>query len=102
MKFPRRSAAGCLCVILLWSAHVEADPSQAGKDARKLQEVPQRMQRFVDDGTISGAVTLVARNGAVVSLGATGLADVAGKKPMRPDNLFWIASMTKPITASAV
>jgi len=102
MKTPHRYVAGCLLLILLWSASAGAAPSHAGKDARKLQEIPQRVQQFVDDGTISGAVTLVARSGEVVSLGATGLAEVAGKKPMRPDNLFWIASMTKPITASAV
>ena len=31
-----------------------------------------------------------------------GYADIAAKKPMRTDNLFWIASMTKPITATAL
>ena len=33
---------------------------------------------------------------------STGLADVASKRPMTPDTLFWIASMTKPITGTAV
>lgn len=60
------------------------------------------MQAFVEDNTISGAVTLVARKGEIMSLEAVGLADIANKKPMRPDSLFWIASMTKPITATAV
>lgn len=60
------------------------------------------MQKFVDDGVISGAVTLVARHGKVASLEAVGWADLANKKPMREDDLFWIASMTKPITATAV
>ena len=32
----------------------------------------------------------------------TGLADVASKRAMTPDALFWIASMTKPITGTAV
>ncbi|HXJ73729.1 MAG TPA: serine hydrolase domain-containing protein, partial [Candidatus Dormibacteraeota bacterium] len=32
----------------------------------------------------------------------TGLADVAAKRPMSPDTLFWIASMTKPITGAAI
>jgi CubicO group peptidase (beta-lactamase class C family) len=60
------------------------------------------MQAFVDDGTISGAVTLVAHHGKVVGLEAVGLADIARHRPMRPDDRFWIASMTKPITATAV
>src|SRR5258708_14938948 len=77
-------------------------PSALGMDAAKLAEIPKRMQAFVDDGTLAGAVTLVARHGQIASLEAVGRADVAGEKPMRPDSLFWIASMTKPITATAV
>ncbi|MBM3861676.1 MAG: beta-lactamase family protein [Verrucomicrobia bacterium] len=60
------------------------------------------LQQFVDDGVIAGAVTLVAHHGKVVSLEAVGFADLATRAPMRTDNLFWIASMTKPITATAV
>ena len=102
MKTAHRFLAGALLLILSWSARAGADPTHAGRHPLKPEEISQRMQQFVDDGTISGAVTLVAKSGAVVSLDATGLADAAGRKPMRPDNLFWIASMTKPITASAV
>ena len=60
------------------------------------------MQAFVESNTISGAVTLVARKGEIVSLDAVGLADMANKRAIRADSLFWIASMTKPITATAV
>jgi CubicO group peptidase (beta-lactamase class C family) len=31
-----------------------------------------------------------------------GYADVASKTPMRTDTMFWIASMSKPITATAL
>lgn len=68
----------------------------------KFKTIPERLQKFVDDGTISGAVTLVAHKGEVVSLEAIGLADIANQRAMRPDALFWIASMTKPITATAI
>ena len=60
------------------------------------------MQKFVDDGTVSGAVTLVGRQGQIASLEAVGFADLKTKAPMRTDSLFWIASMTKPMTAVAV
>src|SRR5256885_9472276 len=30
------------------------------------------------------------------------MADYATKRPMKPDTLFWIASMTKPITGTAI
>jgi CubicO group peptidase (beta-lactamase class C family) len=56
----------------------------------------------VDSHTLAGAVTLVASKDRVLSLEAVGYADVAAKKPMRTDALFWIASMSKPITAAAV
>ncbi len=60
------------------------------------------LQQFVDDGAIAGAVTLVARRDKIVRLEAVGYADLEKRVPMRTDNLFWIASMTKPITATAV
>ena len=67
-----------------------------------LAEIPRRVQAFVEDHTIAGAVTLVAHKGEIVSFEALGFADLEARKPMRLDSLFWIASMTKPITATAV
>ena len=60
------------------------------------------MHQFVDDKQIAGAVTLVALRGKIVHLEAVGWSDIAGKRPMARDNLFAIASMTKPITATAM
>ncbi|HEX4128658.1 MAG TPA: serine hydrolase domain-containing protein [Pirellulales bacterium] len=70
-----------------------AEPSSAAGRA---------LVKFVDDHVIAGAVTLVAQDGKIVSLDAVGRADLAGDRPMRPDTLFWIASMTKPITTASV
>ena len=67
-----------------------------------LAEIPKAMQKFVDDHQISGAVTLVAKDGKVVDLEAVGLADVESKRPMEKDSMFCIASMTKPVTATAL
>ena len=52
--------------------------------------------------TLAGAVTLVAAKDKVVSVETVGFMDVKGKVAMRPDALFWIASQSKPITATAV
>jgi CubicO group peptidase (beta-lactamase class C family) len=71
-------------------------------DAAKLKRIPAQLQKYVDDGTIAGAVTLLAHHGKVASLDAIGYADLATRQPMKTDDLFWIASMTKPITATAV
>jgi len=83
-----------------WAA--QPVPTESGLDARRLKEIPRQLRRFVEDGTIAGAVTLVARHDRVASLEVVGQADLAANQPMRPDHLFWIASMTKPITATAV
>ena len=60
------------------------------------------LQPYLDDHTLAGAVTLVASKDKVLDIETIGYADIAAKKPMRPDTLFWIASMSKPITASAL
>jgi CubicO group peptidase (beta-lactamase class C family) len=80
----------------------KCDPAGVGMDADRLAEIGPRLQQFVDRREISGAVTLVARRGSVVSLEAVGMADVAAGRPMAEDTLFEIASMTKPVTATAV
>jgi len=44
---------------------------------------------------------VVAKN-KLLHIESTGFANVAAKRPMTPDTLFWIASMTKPITGTAI
>ncbi len=78
------------------------DPAAAGMDHRKLDEIEQRMREFVANGQIAGSVTLVAREGKIVHLAAVGQADIAENRGMREDTLFAVASMTKPVTATAV
>src|ERR1017187_9869739 len=55
------------------------------------------LQPFVDSHILAGAVTLVADKDKVLDVTTVGYADVAAKKPMSADDLFWIASMSKPI-----
>lgn len=99
MKFPRRSQfRSFLAFALLASPLFLPRAASAATGA----DIPRAMQRFVDEQVIAGAVTLVAREGRVVALDATGRADLATRAPMRKDNLFWIASMTKPMTGVAV
>ena len=67
-----------------------------------LPGVGAAMQELVAKQEISGAVTVVVAKDRILHLEATGSADVAAKRPMTPDTLFWIASMTKPVTGVAV
>lgn len=64
--------------------------------------ISDRMQQFVEKDVVAGAVTLVATKEGVKHLVAVGKADLASGRVMKTDDLFWIASMTKPITATAV
>lgn len=79
-----------------------AQGSGEQKEPSIVSRISEQMDRFVHDREIAGAVTLVATTDRVVHLDATGKADIAADRPMRPDTIFWIASMTKPITATAV
>lgn len=81
---------------------VDGNPAESGLDAAELKKIDARMQHFVDSKQTSGAVTLVARRGRVVHLGAVGKADIAADRAMSADTVFAIASMTKPITAASV
>jgi len=60
------------------------------------------LQPFVDNHTLAGAVVLVASSNRVLALEAVGYMDIAAKRPMRTDALFWIASQSKPMTAAAL
>jgi CubicO group peptidase (beta-lactamase class C family) len=77
-------------------------PEQVGLSAERLQRIAELVDRHVQAGEISGAVTLVARNGRIAHLAAHGLMDLDSNKPMSEDALFRIASMSKPVGAVAI
>jgi CubicO group peptidase (beta-lactamase class C family) len=74
------------------SLHAENDSPQ----------IVQALQPFVDSHTLAGAVTLVANKEKVLSVDTVGYSDVMTGAPMKADNLFWIASMSKPMTGAAM
>jgi CubicO group peptidase (beta-lactamase class C family) len=67
-----------------------------------LPGVSKAMEQMVGSQEIAGVVTIVADKAKVLHVGCDGFADVASKRPMTPDTLFWIASMTKPVTGVAI
>lgn len=75
--------------------------SAASIDKERLKLIPARMQEFVANGTISGAVYLVAYRGEVVAFDAVGESDVENHKPMRKDTIVQIMSQTKSFTGVA-
>jgi CubicO group peptidase (beta-lactamase class C family) len=69
---------------------------------RKASAASAAMEEMIGKKEIAGAVTVVVAKNKVLDLQTTGLADVESKRPMTADTLFWIASMTKPVTGVAI
>lgn len=85
-----------LAVLLCVSSAAVAQP------ARPFGAVAPKMQAFVDGGELAGVVTLLATKDKVLHLAAVGKIDIASDRMMRTDDIFWIASMSKPMTAVCI
>jgi CubicO group peptidase (beta-lactamase class C family) len=77
------------------------DPEALGFSSSRLARIAAWQQSQVEAGAFSGAVAAIARNGRIVYLRAVGFRDRAKTAPLQPDAIFWIASMTKPVTSVA-
>jgi CubicO group peptidase (beta-lactamase class C family) len=78
-----------------------SDPEALGFSPSRLARIAAWQQSQVDAGAFSGAVAAIARNGRIAYLRAVGFRDRAKMIPLQPDAIFWIASMTKPVTSVA-
>jgi CubicO group peptidase (beta-lactamase class C family) len=78
-----------------------SDPEALGFSSSRLERIAAWQQTQVDAGAFSGSIMAIARNGRVAYLRAVGFRDRAKTSPLRPDAIFWIASMTKPVTSVA-
>ena len=77
-------------------------PEQVGLSAQRLDRVRKWMNGWVDSGRLAGMVAVVMRKGELAFAETVGKADVERNKPMRPDTIFRIYSMTKPLTSTAI
>ena len=84
----------CLAVALLLGVSVASGAT--------IPAVEKALAPFIESREIAGAVTAVVAPDRILHLESHGLADVTQKRPMTDDAVFWIASMTKPITGVAV
>ena len=94
-----RSMARPACGLLLLAAALACLPAAA-------QPAPDSFAGIIapalEKRHLAGAVALVTDRDAPLFVEAAGRADIAADRPMAADSLFWIASMTKPMTAAAV
>src|SRR6202023_1948773 len=77
-------------------------PFGLAQTTASLDSIPARMHDAIVAHEVPGAVTVVATRDSVLRMDAQGGADPEHKSFMRVDSIFWIASMSKPITAAAV
>jgi CubicO group peptidase (beta-lactamase class C family) len=77
-------------------------PEEVGMSSERLARIKDAVRRQIEAGAVPGVVTLVARRGKIVHFEPHGLNDVEAKKAMPKDAIFRLASMSKPITATAV
>jgi CubicO group peptidase (beta-lactamase class C family) len=77
-------------------------PEQVGLSAARLARVSSWMRGWVDSGRLPGMTVCVMRKGELAFAETYGKADVERGKPQRPDTIFRIYSMTKPLTSTAI
>ncbi len=77
-------------------------PEAVGFSSKRLNRINHAMQAHIDQGRFPGIATIVARKGQIAHAESVGWMDLEDKKTMRLDAIFRLASMTKPITSTAV
>jgi methyl acetate hydrolase len=87
-------AAGVAVVALTGAASAQNSSATAALDTSLRSAVEQK--------DVPGVVTLITDRKGVLYESAFGVADVATGRPLKTDAMFRIASMTKPITSTAL
>ena len=78
---------------------IQRNVPDASVDPARLARIDTVIKGYIDKGWVNGVVTLVIHDGHVVQYKGYGYADKEAGKPMRPDDLFRIASQTKAIVS---
>jgi CubicO group peptidase (beta-lactamase class C family) len=94
------NTARLLCLLL--TAVPAVLSAQTGIPVSGMTACDAQLQSLLNTYGIPGAQFALARNGKLVYDRAFGHADLQGQMPTRPDHLFRVASVSKPITAVAI
>ncbi len=73
-----------------------------GLNSKVLERIKPVMQSYVDEKRFAGFSTMIARRGRIVHFEQVGYRETESKKPITPDTIFRIYSMTKPIICTAL
>ncbi|MEZ5327118.1 MAG: serine hydrolase [Verrucomicrobiales bacterium] len=77
-------------------------PMTGPDPAARLEGLDQLVQDFMDRHHIPGAALALTDRGSLVYARGFGYADIAARTPVSPRSLFRIASISKPVTATAI
>src|SRR5262249_55446975 len=69
--------------------------------AERLGRITTMLKKEIAEGKLPGAVIMVARKGKIIYSDAIGFQDKGANTPMKPDSIFRIYSMTKPLASVA-
>ena len=76
-----------------------SSPESQGFSSEKLTLLNQAMHSFVDDNELSAIQTAIVKNGKLIHFDSYGSSDISENDPLEEDDIFRIASMTKPIVS---
>ena len=74
------------------------DAERLGFSSERLARIRPALEKHVGDDKLAGVVTMLVRRGELAHSECVGLMDRERNKPMQPDAIFRLFSMTKPIT----
>ncbi|WP_170110191.1 serine hydrolase domain-containing protein [Flavilitoribacter nigricans] len=77
-------------------------PENVGISAPRLNRINTLLEQAVADQYLPGAVVMIGRKGQIPYLETFGYRDVAAKDPMAADDIFRMASMTKPVVSVGI
>ena len=77
-------------------------PESVGMSSERLDRIATTMQRYIDKGLTPGIETIIARKGKIIYHKVQGNKRVESGTPLNKNDIFRIASMTKPITSVAL
>ncbi|WP_425955605.1 serine hydrolase domain-containing protein [Xylanimonas sp. McL0601] len=82
---------------------VECSPTDVGFDESRVDALSRHFERLMDEKKIQGASYCISRRGQVFLHGAVGPRSyLDDATPMRPNDIQFVASMTKVFTATAI
>ena len=79
-----------------------AEPESVGLSSARLRRIGEALRRDIEAAQLPGAVVGIMRAGKLAHLEAVGIRDPATREPLKTDAIFSVASMTKPMTSTAV